>query len=244
MNLLRWSPRKYRYKQLHRTPSAGSQDDGTLYHSFTVGGAKSEVMPFKNLRSDAAKKWWANCQKRGSIPMRSKDKVYDIQQAATASRAAIMAEYGRTPCEGHREKTIRWTSPEGANCTGTTDLVFVFGKQGYIIELKSWDDVSTFKRSITMKGWDVQRAAYLQAWSIERPEIEWDHAFLAQELKPPYENGWFGPEEMTHDLGASKWRRACEIYAHHTKNDSWDTGYERQTYEASPWEFSQWSDEI
>lgn len=238
MELIRQAPKKIKYRQDNRTPSSDSQNAGQTLHSFTLGGAVAEIMPFKDKRTKAAKDWWSDCEKRGNIPLRSEDDAIDINNAAVEARRAIWERFRRYPTDPgcHAEQTLQWTSETGAACEGTPDLVICFPGEVWIIELKSWDDIPTFKRSVIMKGWDIQRAGYIEAVKLANPACIVQHEFLVQELKAPYLNTWIAPVKDAHDYGAMRWRKASREFASLESGGFWDCGYSPHTYDLSAWE--------
>lgn len=240
-DVLALCPREYRYKQDNRGPSTDTQNNGTLCHSLTFGGKKAELLPFDSMRTSAAKEWWAAAEKRGVIPMKSGDKMAHIDAAAKEARFAIMSRFGCIPDAPNNDCEVQldWASPEGAECSGTPDCVLVFSQEVVILDLKTWDTLSTFARTIVSCGYHIQLAGYVQAVALKYPGKRIRVVFLAQSLKPPYCNLFVWLSDDVRDYGRQKWQEACEKYAALTAGDFWEEGYEDQTCELTGWQRSE-----
>lgn len=237
-------PKKYEYRRTHRTQSTDSQNKGTAFHAYLFGGADSEVMPFPDKRTKAAKEWWAACIARGNVPLKKDSDEENIYLAAAESRRAIIERYGVPESEWICEKTFYWTAPCGTPCRGTTDLILPL-ERPLIIEGKSWDDCDKFPRQVGARNWDAQRAGYIQAVAkyFCVPVSGVDHVFLAQELGAPYCLRFVPGSWDALDCGGAKWDAACLKHLEaDTTEGGWEKDYDDGLQEATPWDMKKWGD--
>lgn len=154
---------------------------------------------------------------------------------------ARLAEKG-IEFSGASQVPVEWTSPNaGVACAGRLDHLL---DDLTIYDLKTTRNASeeAIQRSMISYGYDIQRAAYVEAIETLHPELmgRVRFRFLFCEVEPPYAVTVADAAGTMRALGEHKWRRACETWARCLETGLWP-GYSDDVMqiEAKPWQLSE-----
>ncbi len=239
------SPAHYRYKKDHPPLIAPSKkfDIGSAVHSLVLGtGYEAVVIPADILATNgsisttAAKAFVADAREKGLIPLKQEEfqPIADAAEAVMQHPAAKQL-FGQ-PAEG--EVSVFATSPEGVNVRARFDFLpteFRLGEPSRVaVDLKTARDASPngFAKAIADHDYDVQRAWYLDALKWVTGETA-EMVFVAVEKEPPYLVAVHQLPTIWADMGATKARRAREVYQECVESGMWP-GYGDEVHLLSP----------
>ena len=240
------SPAKYRWKKDHPPLVAASKkfDVGSSVHSKALGtGYHAVVIPADLLATNgavstkAAKEWVEAARAEGKIPLKAEEFDPINQQAE-----AVLAHLGARQLfaqPGEAEVSVFATDPvTGVAVRARFDFLPVEARDAQpsrvAVDLKTARDASPggFTRSIADYGYDVQRSWYLDALRFETGEVA-EMVFVAVEKEPPYLVGVYQLPTVWAEMGATKARKARELYAECTEANHWP-GYGNDVQLLSP----------
>lgn len=239
------SPAHYRWKKDHPPLIAPSKkfDIGSAVHSLVLGtGYEAVVIPADLLASNgaisttAAKAFVADARERGLIPLKAEEfqPIADAAEAVLAHPAAKQL-FGQ-PADG--EVSVFATSPEGVDVRARFDFLptdFRLGAPSRVaVDLKTARDASPngFTKAVADHGYDVQRAWYLDALKWVTGE-DAEMVFVAVEKEPPYLVAVHQLPTIWAEMGATKARRAREVYQECVESGVWP-GYGDEVHLLSP----------
>lgn len=213
------SPAKFRYYQTHPEPTKDAFDLGSAIHSKVLGtGYKVRVLAFDSWRSKESQQAREDARAAGEIPMLEKDVDGTVDGIAESVLAHPTAR-ALFEQDGAAEVSVFATDP----MTGA-DIRCRFDYRAEInVDLKSTSaDASptSFAKSAANFGYDVSHGHYLDTDELvtgERREM----VFVVVETAPPYLVSVNQLDREFAEMGRVKARRAREIFAECTTNDSW-----------------------
>lgn len=241
------SPAKYRWKK-DNPPLIDDSikfDIGTAVHTKVLGtGAKTIVYPEEHLTPSgkpSEKKetlaWLTEQRTNGLVPVTPAWNV-----AVEAMAEAVLAHPGARQLltqPGASEVSVFGEDPiTQTPCRGRFDFLptdFTLGAPSRVaVDLKTALDASPngFTKSIANYNYDVQAIWYLDILRWATGE-DAEMIFVAVEKEPPYLVGVYQLPTMWKEMGATKARRAREIYAEAQSTGIWP-GYSNGVELVSP----------
>lgn len=169
---------------------------------------------------------------------------------ATADRLRAKLEERGIVFDGRTEQTVVWTeyADDGTPvpCRGRLDHY----ARGIIDDVKTGVAVNPKKlaRSCVDNGYDLQAAAYTRAIEAIMADLTGRvrYRWIGLELSEPFSTTIARPSAALLSLGASRWRRAVNLWARCMRDDWWpeyDDG-EEAVIEPTPWalndEMAEW----
>lgn len=211
---------------------------GTLIHSLVLGQANGaiEIIDAADFKTKASRELRDAALAEGHTPIL----LHEHQEAELAAlRISERAAAKGITFLGESEVKIKWA--EGSVlCRGMID--HTRGPVLYDLKTIKSADLRTITRHMTEYGYDVQRAAYVSAWSKMHPELEGviDFVFVFVETSPPYCVTPCRVDGMRRELGDLRWKRAVRAWERCLRTNTWpDYSEGIATIECRPWELDE-----
>lgn len=226
-----------------RTPTK-SQDNGSLVHALLLGAGKElAIIDAQDFRTNAAREERDAARQVGKVPILRQDAADAMLVVADIKLG--LEELG-VRLSGVSEIKVAWTEETSSGpvlCRGMLDHVIV--DRGVIYDVKTCKSAhpKACTSHIIEYGYHLQHAAYTSWLRKFRPALAGREQFMflfVEELPegsprrvvitPVELNGQF------RELGARRWERACETWAHCLKSNTW-SGYADRvvTLDAPKW---------
>lgn len=231
-----------------------AMDSGSLVHALLLGGEEGiEVLPAKydSFRTDAARAIRDGAREEGRTPILHGDYQEACAVAYTLSdttRGIIGADWPQV----HREATVLWEEPNGSapdhydperypvsvRCRARLDILHEGTIWDVKVVTKGPAQPEAFIRRAVQEGLDIQAASYVRGVEAVHHELAGRvrFGFLLCELEPPHDVVPVLAGKSLVALGASKWERACRLWARCLESGEWPgRSGERLTAEAPEW---------
>lgn len=221
--------------------STDEQAQGTLIHAMVLGKGMDQVrvIDAKDYRTKAAQEARDAAEAEGFTPILAA-KLAPMQRTAGGILAAM--EAAGVVLDGVSEAVMTWTENTAAGpvaCRGMTDHIIL--NRGTIIDLKTCHSAhpKACESHVIEWGYDVQRAAYLSALGKLRPE--WEGRATYKWVFAEIDGGDLidvvvaEASGMMREIGAARWRRACETWAVCLRDDYWPGYGDAVLLDAPPW---------
>lgn len=200
--------------------STAATDDGSIIHRLLLGdGQEIEVVDAENFRTKAAREVRDAAIARGAVPVIKEKYVGLLDVAMELSHN--LAQFG-LGIDGDSEVAIEFES-DGVLCRSMLD--HVFWDAAMVLDIKKIvsADPSTCSRHAYTYGYDIQHAAYSEAFTALKPELagRLDFIFVFVELEPPYAVVPCRPDGVLVELGKRRWARAKEIWKRCLAKGEW-----------------------
>jgi hypothetical protein len=228
--------------------STPAMDAGTIFEAIILDRVDEvvRVVDCKTFGSNAAKAAKAEAEAEGLIAVAApKWEVY--QAAGDAISKAIVSRIGDLDGVWWKVRA-EWEAPCGLDgeytvpCSGELDGL-VFGKNGYtILDLKKAATANPHilaAKTVERDGWDIQRAAYMEAVETHCPAYAGHGTFLfvCYEITPPYCVIVREIDSIFAEYGERRWTAAKALWRRCLETDTWpgyDAPGERGVIEAPP----------
>lgn len=222
--------------------STKPMDEGTIFEAIILGNEDDvvSVVDCKDFRTKAAQEAKKEAEAAGLIAVAA-PKWEEYVAAGENIREAIENRIGGL--DGVWWKTRAEWESSGVLCSGELDGL-VFGRNGYtILDLKKVENASPeaiSKNAVERDGWDVQRAAYMEAVETHCPAYAGHGVFLfvCYEIKPPYCVVVRPLDSIFSELGERRWTAAKDTWRRCLETGVWpgyDAPGERGVFEANDW---------
>jgi hypothetical protein len=224
-----------------RRPPTSAMDRGSVVHKLVLGrGADFVPVEASDWRTKAAKEARDAARKEGKIGILVDD-LEDARRAADKVTLSLAA--AGLVLRGRSEVAIQWDEelPTGSLlCRGMLDHLIDDGTSATIIDLKTTANAapSAVERVAESLGYAIQAAAYTHAVERLRPELAGRVRFIFAfvEIDAPFAVNLCAPDGAFRELGATRWRRACEGWAACVATDQWPAyGQGINTLSPPPW---------
>lgn len=218
--LLLKSPAKFKHQQQHPV-FKDVFDFGTVAHTLVLGdGDDIAVIDAADWRTKAAKEERDQARAEGRTPILAGDYAQCEQMAAAINEHDTARQL---LAEGIAEQSGYWQDePTDVRLRFRPDWMTELDGRALCVDYKTCASADTdeFMRAAAKFGYDIQFAWYvtgLLALGIKSPGL----LFVAQEKEAPYLVNVIELPVEAFTAGASKMRRAVDLYAHCTETDTW-----------------------
>lgn len=218
-------------------------DLGGAVHALLLGkGRRLVTCDYPNWQTKAAKEARSEAYACGSIPMLPPQRDRVVHAAA---KMAHELERRGIRLTGTSELSIFWveTADDGTpvQCKGRLD--HFIESEGDIYDLKSSRTAHprAIPKHVDAYGYDVQWAAYTRGIEVLKPELagRTRYRWIFAELRQPFAVTVASPAGSLRVLGASRWRRAVNLWASCTSSGEWPAYIDEELQvEAPPWAMS------
>ncbi|MFC5930871.1 PD-(D/E)XK nuclease-like domain-containing protein [Cryobacterium melibiosiphilum] len=229
--LLLDSPARFHYSKTHPQGHKDAFDLGTAVHTKVLGvGSQAIAYPDEHLTpsgmvsSKAATIEWVAEQRANGLIVLSADKLAEVNAMSEAvlahPTAKILFEQ-----DGNSEASIFATDPEtGVELRARFDfLPNLANNHPIAVDLKTTGKSASregFEKSVASFGYDVQQGHYLPTLELvvgrELPMV-----FVVVETAAPHLVAVHQLDQLWHEMGMTKARKAREIFAECTANNEW-----------------------
>lgn len=208
---------------------AGSKEmaRGDIIHALVLDQPLKhvQVLKYENYRTKAAQIERDALTESGMTPVLQWE--FDECIATAGAIRRQIRDFG-IKLEGQSEATILWETQSSkgkkVQCRSRLDHLH-FNDQACIFDLKNCANASlpAIKRTILNFGYDLQAAAYIRAVENADPSYQGrvKFLFLFVESEDPYPVTPVYLDGSFLSLGASKWRRAVDIWAECLESNVW-----------------------
>ena len=214
------SPARFRYEQLHPSPSTKAFDVGHAAHQLVLGAGPELVLVDVALwNTKAVKEEVAAIRARGAVPLKL-DEYTAVHQMAAAIQAHPLARRLFDPAGGQPEQVLFWVDEDtGVNRRAMLD----FRRGRVIVDYKTTISASptAFSRSVGNYGYHQQDPYYRDG--VTALGLAEDPAFLfvVQEKEPPYLVAVYDLDDEAIRTGRERNRLALERYRDCTAAGIW-----------------------
>jgi hypothetical protein len=209
-----------------------AMEDGTVLHRLLLGKGAEFV-------SVAANDWKTKAAKAARAAARAAGKVAVLERKLSAAMLAAekirerALERGIDFSAGENELAVVWREPNGVYARAMIDHV----EGALIVDVKKTTSAhpEDAAKSVVNYGYDIQRAAYVRALEVARPELAGrvEFAFLFCETKPPYAVQLAQLDGAFRMRGERLWSEAVAQWGACLSEGRWP-GYEQPAYLAAP----------
>jgi hypothetical protein len=209
-------------------PVTDAQERGRLIHSLLLeDGAGVEVIEADSFRTKEAKAARDAAREAGKIPVvREK---YEAALTVAGRLGERIAKLGISLDGGMTEQRIEWREMGAADdvlCHGRLD--WWSANRTRIVDIKTTDGSvhpDACAASLVRDAGVIQEAAYVRAVEQLHPELAGrvSTLFLFCELSEPWAVTPIELGGSMREIGAMRWARAVDLWAHCLKHDSWPT---------------------
>ena len=236
--LLLESPAKFLYQQTHPQPHKDAFDLGTALHtkvlgvgSGVIGYPPEHLTPSGSVSTKAATVEWVAEQRATGLVVISPAQMALVDEMAEAVLAhptarALIEQEGAAA-----EASVFATDPvTGVDLRARFDLLAAIG-----VDLKTTAKSASpaeFERTVVNFGYDVQQEHYRDVHQIVTGD-RLDFVFVVVETDAPHLVAVHQLDSLWVQMGATKARRARELFAECTLNDEWP-GYPENVHLLSP----------
>jgi hypothetical protein len=217
----------------HRPAATDAMSDGSIIHAMLLGsGPQLDVIEADNFRTKAAQELRDAAIEAGRLPVLAR-RYAELQLTVNALHVNLL-EFGIDLQDGASEVPIEFETG-GVLCRSMLDNLN--HARGRIVDLKTITsaDPRTCSRHAVDYGYDIQRAAYVQALEALKPELAGrvDFIFAFCEIEPPYAVVPLRASGQLRALGDSRWGRAVDTWKRCLETDVWP-GYLTTVGELEP----------
>lgn len=223
--LLLDSPARFHYRQSHPQAHKAAFDLGSAVHAKTLGvGYGVEALDFPDFRTKAAQVARDEAYAAGLIPMLAKDLgiVDDISEAVLAhptarallerpgtAEASVFAHDPRTDVE------LRCRFDFLPDATSGRRIAVDLKTTGKAASPKD------FARTVASFGYDVQQGHYLDTLALSEGDRDAAMVFIVVEVDAPHLVAVHQLDVVWSEMGATKARRARELFRECTDTNTW-----------------------
>lgn len=224
-------------------------DYGTLVHKLVLGtGPEIVLVDADDWRTKAAQEARDSAAACGKLAVLTS--VYDAAESSADTIVEELRDLG-APLVGDSEVTVQWTSyHEGVSvaCRARMDHLVVTRDRAIIIDLKTSRNAhpAACTRHILGYGYDIQRAAYVEAIETAYPHlagrVQFIFAFAETEPFVSVTPGVL--DGVMEERGRRRWAHAVMTWARCLDTQFWPSYAERVlTFESPSWLISQMEQE-
>jgi hypothetical protein len=220
----------------NRRNGTKAMDKGTIIHELMLGkGAGFVEVDAKTWASKNARERGEEIRAEGKTPVLA----WQLAEYRMAADALLQMLRDRgIEFNGDSEVTVVWKT-RGVLCRCRIDHI---DADGMVLDLKTIESASPEKlaRHIIAYGYDIQRAAYINAMNTLYPSMAGrvTMKFLFCETTPPYDVVVCSFAGTMRDLGQMKWDHAVDVWKKCLESGEWP-GYSTEDVrvEAPAWAF-------
>lgn len=205
-----------------RAEPKDSWDDGSIIHLLLLGkGAEVCELDFANFRTKEAKAAKDRARAAGKVPV-LRARMAALEEAAANIRVrmeALGVAFGPD-----REISVFWEL-HGVQHRCRMDALDMTGARVVIQDLKTTKSANPaeIEKTIVNLGYDIQRAAYIEAIETLLPDFvgRVDFKWVFVEIKAPYAVTPMRASVASAQLGLDKWNQARAQWADCVERDDW-----------------------
>lgn len=227
------TPAQFKYEVDNPPETKPAFEEGKAAHRLVLGAGPELVkLPFDSMRTNAAKEFAAEAEKRGAICL--KEETWErVHVMAETLRKHPIASALLDPERGHPEQSLFWDDPEtGVTLRARLDWLPDPSSGGRLIvpdyKTAASADPNEFARKAADFGYDMQDPWYLEGLRALGVAEDLAFVFIVQAKTPPYPVSVVQLHDVDRAIGAARNRRAIETYAQCKATDTWP-GYDDVT---------------
>ena len=204
-----------------RGESTSEMDFGTLMHALVLGGGGPNIVSVEadDWRTKAAKEARDAARAAGKLPVLAR-KLEPALKLADTLRGRLAAK--GIKFEGQSEVTAVWRK-DGVLCRARFDHMLTVRPVIYDLKFLNCADPVAFGATAARSGYDIQRAAYVEAYETLLPAAAGrvEFIFIVVESSPPWPFSLIQADGSMRELGERRWKRGREVWARCLESGTW-----------------------